>query len=126
VAEAKAALASATQEGPSRAIALATMAAMLLARGGSVSDALNHAREAQAMLDEMGGVDEGEALIRLTYARCLHAAGALPEAKAAIVLARERLHERASLIEAPELRRSFLEQLPDHVLTASLAEEWSL
>lgn len=124
VAEGRAALALATQEGPSRAIALATMAAVLLSVSQGLSEALTLSRQAIIMLEELGGVDEGEALIRLTYARCLHANGDGGGAARAIARAAQRLRDRALLIHPEELRAGFLERLPDHALTLSLAEEW--
>jgi eukaryotic-like serine/threonine-protein kinase len=124
IAEARAALALAPEVAPSRAIALATLASVLLGQEATRVEAYGHAKESIAMLQTIGGVDEGEGLIRLIYARCLHASGEIDAAKAAIEAASDRLHARALRITPEHLREGFLMRLPDHALTLALAEEW--
>jgi len=86
-------------------------------------DALATATEAMHVLEAGGTVEEGEALLRLVYARALLAAGDRPAAERAIIHARTRLHERAALIARPEWRASFLAGVPEHAQTLALARE---
>ncbi|HTL34632.1 MAG TPA: tetratricopeptide repeat protein, partial [Kofleriaceae bacterium] len=84
-------------------------------------EALIAAREAQGLLDALGGVEEGESLIRLTYAEALNAAGETQNARAAVKVARDRVLERAAKITDPEWRTSFLTHLPENARTLELA-----
>ncbi|CAN92004.1 Protein kinase [Sorangium cellulosum So ce56] len=108
---------------PLRAAAVALLARALLELGRP-DEALERAREAQAALDSLGGVEEGEALIRLTYAEALAAAGHRDEAEKAIAAAAEALMARASKFQDPRWRDSFLERVPEHAQTRSLARQW--
>jgi tetratricopeptide (TPR) repeat protein len=119
--EARAALAIAPPP-PLRAYALAALAQVLLRaqRGG---EALLAAREAVDLLDTLGSIEEGEALLRLVYAEALHAEGD-PRAASAILDARDRLLEQAAKIGDAALRRSFLERVPENARTLWLAETW--
>ena len=109
---------------PLRAHALATLAEVLLARG-AVEGALDAAREAIELLDELGTIEEGEALVRLVYAEALHASGD-GRAASAILAARAHLLERAAKIRDPILRRSFLERVPENARTVARAREWTI
>ena len=73
-----------------------------------------------------GGIDEGEARIRLIYAEALHATGELEEARVAIATARDRLLARAAKIGDEAWRRSFLECVPENSRTLELARAWSM
>jgi eukaryotic-like serine/threonine-protein kinase len=103
----------------SRMIALATRAQLLL-HDGQVERALVDARQAIEGLEALGRVQEGESLIRLTWAEALTAAGCEPEARTAILTAHERLLERAGSIEDPQLRASFLENVPESARVVAL------
>jgi tetratricopeptide (TPR) repeat protein len=107
---------------PFRAFALGTLAATLLA-SGRVEQAHAAATEAHAVLTELGAIEEGEAAVRLVYARALEAKGLLPEARAAFAAAREHLLAQAARIRDDELRQSFLDRVPEHAETLALARE---
>jgi tetratricopeptide (TPR) repeat protein len=103
------------------AYALAMGAKVKLARGRH-AEALADASKAAQMLLDLGGLEEGESLVRLTYAEALHAAGDIEAARAELAAARGRLLERAAKIADPALRRSFLERMPDNARTIELAD----
>ena len=104
---------------PARSYSLAVLAEVLIACG-NIGEALTRAREAHAILEQLGAIDEGEGYVRLIYALALRASGAEEEAVAAIATARARLQRIAGLISDPALRASFLERVPENVLTLSL------
>jgi eukaryotic-like serine/threonine-protein kinase len=108
---------------PARAHALAVAAQVELARGDTDA-ALRDATEADKLLQQVGVLDEGEAVVRLVHAEALHASGRAAEARAAITAARDRLLERAVRIRDEALRRSFLEQVPENARTIALAQAW--
>jgi len=105
---------------PTKAYALACLARTRVRQGRS-DEADSFARAAMAMLEEMGGVDEGEAMIRLAHVEGLLGVGRVDEAKAALGRARDRLLERAALIRSTALRTSFLEHVPENAGTLALA-----
>jgi tetratricopeptide (TPR) repeat protein len=105
---------------PSRAVALALLARALLARGNA-AEALAPAAEAFAQLEATGGLEEGEALVRLVHAEALDAAGQPGEAGAARAAAHARLLERAARIRDPDIRERFLRQVPEHAATLAAA-----
>jgi eukaryotic-like serine/threonine-protein kinase len=74
--------------------------------------------------DAGGNVEEGDALLRLTLARALVAVGDRTGARTVIAHARDQLLARAATIDRPELRRTFLENVPQHAMTVKLAAEW--
>jgi tetratricopeptide (TPR) repeat protein len=102
--------------------AKAVLARALLARGRP-AEAHPHAEEAMALLDELGTIEEGEAMVRLAYAESLLARGAADDARAALDRARARVLERAEKIGDERWRRSFLENVPEVMRTLSLAGE---
>ncbi len=108
---------------PTLAVASAVLARILLARGARV-EALTAAAGAMRTLEELGGVEEGEALVRLVHAEALRESGDEEGARDAIRAARARLEERAQRLRDASLRRSFLEQVPEHARTVALAAEW--
>jgi eukaryotic-like serine/threonine-protein kinase len=87
-------------------------------------EALEAAREATRFQEAGGKVEEGDALVRLTHARALFACGDRAAAAKCVVIARDRLLERAGAITNAVYRKTFLENIPEHVLTFRLAEEW--
>jgi tetratricopeptide (TPR) repeat protein len=100
--------------------ALAALALALLQQGRD-SEALTQAREAYRVLEEVGRVDDGEALIRLVYGRCLIVSGRDQEGHWVIRHAARRLEERAAAIDDPVWREAFLTRLSFHAETLSLA-----
>ena len=114
--EARAAVAEALADPPLPPILAegsAILGQILLARGRP-GEALAVARSAMTLLDQMGGIDGGESIIRLTYAEALAATGDAAQASVAFATARARLLAIAGKIADPELRRHFLEEIPDN------------
>jgi tetratricopeptide (TPR) repeat protein len=105
----------------SRVSALEALAQVQLARGAS-GDALATAREAMALFETLGGMEEGEAALRLVHAEALEACGLVAEARVAIAAARARLNERASRITSVPLRQSFLTHVAENAGTVALSE----
>ncbi|MCW5836304.1 MAG: protein kinase [Labilithrix sp.] len=87
---------------PYRAALLAFMTLTLIHKGASPEEIFRAASEAMRLFEQIGGVGEGEALIRVAYAEALHACGDVEGAKKAIGAARDRLLARASKIKNPE------------------------
>jgi tetratricopeptide (TPR) repeat protein len=104
---------------------LATSAKILLLQGRA-AEARERATEAIRLLEAQGGIEDGEALIRLVYAESLHATGAHEEARAAIASARARLASLAEKIRDPALHASFLERVPENAETLRLAQVWGV
>ncbi len=99
-----------------QAEAWAILARVLLARG-AVDEAARLACAGVEQLERLGGIDDGEAFIRLTHADALRAVGRGAEADVALTLARARLHARAARIADPGLRASFLTEVPENAQT---------
>jgi tetratricopeptide (TPR) repeat protein len=106
---------------PARPYAMAILAKVHLARGDAAA-ALPLADQAARDLDELGAIDTGEALVRLTLVEALDAAGD-PRSRDALLAAKTRLLERASRIDDRALRDSFLDRVPDNARTMALAKE---
>src|SRR6185503_7466638 len=104
-----------------RAYAIAVLASMLLMQRQPAS-ALVYAQEALSLMEKLGGVEEGESLIRVTYALALRGNGNGPEGRAQLEEARVRLLERADRIGDPHWRQSFLEGVADNARVVHLAE----
>jgi serine/threonine protein kinase/tetratricopeptide (TPR) repeat protein len=104
---------------PLRAYAQGTLARVLLRRG-SVEPALEAARAAMEQLRALGGIEEGESVVRLAHAETLEAAQDKSAAKIALSEAVCRLRERAAKIEDPRLRESFLRRIPENARTLEL------
>jgi tetratricopeptide (TPR) repeat protein len=105
---------------PMRAVAAAVLARVLLRRG-HVDEALVAARDAFAILEELGALEEGESLVRLVHAEALSAAGEDAEFVRAIASARESLLARASRIGDLARRDRFLTAIPDNAWTLALS-----
>jgi tetratricopeptide (TPR) repeat protein len=103
----------------SRAMALAVLAQTLL-KQDKKTEGLARAREGMDLLRSLGALEEGEGLVRLTFAEALSAAGD-PGASAAIVAAKGALLARAGNIHDPALRTSFLECVDENAATIALA-----
>ena len=122
--EAQDALLLLPEPAPLRPFALATLARALLL-GGRRQEALEIAREAYRLLESLGNIESGEPLVRLVFAEALEANESRAQALAVIGQACEVLHHRAGTISRADWRRSFLENIPDHVRTVTLAGRWT-
>jgi tetratricopeptide (TPR) repeat protein len=103
----------------SQAAARAVAAAACLA-AGRADAAATHARVGMAILATTP-MDEREALLRVVYAESLAASGDHVAAQSAIAEAQRRLLERSARIADAELRRSFLEAVPENARTFAVA-----
>ncbi len=105
---------------PTAAAVLASLAQVLLDRGDAdpsadrTDEALAVADEARRIAREVGGVDEGEALIRLQHARALERLGRLDEAERSLQEAAAWLLERARKITPEVAREAFLARVPEN------------
>jgi len=108
---------------PVRAYALALLAGIAIVKR-TETEALSRAGEAQAILDKLEGIEEGESLVRGTYALALRVMGREEEAHKRILEARRRLLVRADKISDPRWRQSFLEQVPDNARVMEFAAVW--
>jgi tetratricopeptide (TPR) repeat protein len=103
-----------------RAYALGTLAQAALA-SGDAAKARAAAEEAMSIVSALGGLEEGEALVRLAHAEVLLACGDEAAARAALGAARERLLARAAKIQDPARRASLLANVPEHARILELA-----
>jgi tetratricopeptide (TPR) repeat protein len=108
---------------PVQAHALATLADIWLLLGRA-RDSLQPAEEAVRLLEDLGGIEDGEALVRLVHAVALGQVGHHNAARAAIAKARDRLLARADRIASPIWRTSFLTRVPENARTLTLARQW--
>jgi tetratricopeptide (TPR) repeat protein len=104
-----------------RAYALGTLARALLS-AGDVAAARAPAAEAMAIMASLGGLEEGEPLVRLAHAEVLLANGDVDAARAALAKARDGVLSRAAKVQDPARRQSFLAAVPEHARTLALAE----
>jgi len=100
--------------------ALAALAQVLLAKGKN-EEALAIAEKANGILIELGAMDEGESLVRLTLVEALIANGDLESGRVALDVAHERLLKRAERIRDRDMHQSFLERVPENARILSLA-----
>jgi len=98
---------------PLRAYALAVEADALLALGDP-SGAAARARRAVELIDALTGVDEGEAYARWILARALAAAGEAAASAEAAAVGWRKVTAAAAAIGEADLRRSFVDALPEH------------
>jgi tetratricopeptide (TPR) repeat protein len=105
----------------SRAMALAVLARTLLA--AKKEEALVFAKQAMELLQTLGALEEGEALVRLTFADALHAKGD-PTARDVIREARDAILRRAAGIRDPRYQKSFVERVEENRETLAKAGEW--
>ena len=108
---------------PVHAAALSALALVLLDLPDPAG-ARAAAEEAMRIFREVGGVLEGESMIRLVYAESLWATGDKDAARAAIAEARDRLVARADAIKNRAWRKSFLERVRENIRTLARAGEW--
>ncbi|MBE7484920.1 MAG: protein kinase [Polyangiaceae bacterium] len=119
VAEAERAVAMLAHVPPTRIHAMAVLAVALRA-AGRLEDSLEMARSANAALNEVGSIADGEALVRLALADALIATGDEDAARDVARRAVARLRERAAAIGDPAVRASFLESVTAHRRLAEL------
>ncbi|WP_437596228.1 protein kinase [Sorangium sp. So ce590] len=121
--EARAAVALAPSA-PTFAVQASAVLARALLGLGRTDEAMRAAAEASAQLAEFGTLEEGESLVRLTYAEVLAASGRHAQALAAIASARATLLARAEKLSDPTWRERFLRDVPDNARTLDLARQW--
>ncbi|WP_437573711.1 protein kinase domain-containing protein [Sorangium sp. So ce887] len=122
-AEARAAVAL-VQSAPTLGVPAYAVLARALLGLGRIDEAVRTATEANSMLESFGTLEEGESLVRLTYAEALSASGRQHEAIAAIASARTALLARAEKLIDPTWRERFLRDVPDNARTLELARQW--
>lgn len=103
--------------------ALAFYASLQINRG-QFDAALKSATESFTTLDRLGGIEEGEPLIRLVYALALRAAGQEAEGRKRIAEARKRLYEMARRLGDKHWQNTFLSNAPDNARLLSVASQW--
>lgn len=123
--EAHAAMDVAGAPPPLIALAWAVLARIHLESSGA-HKAEAPAREANRILEALGGVEEGEAYIRLVFAETRVAMGDQAGAREALETARVRILERAAMIQDPAWKQSFLERVRENARTLELAREWRI
>ncbi|WP_437581969.1 protein kinase domain-containing protein [Sorangium sp. So ce887] len=121
--EARAAVALAPSA-PTFAVQASAVLARALLGLGRTDEAMRAAAEASSQLSELGTLEGGEPLVRLTYAEALAASGRHAEAMAAIASARTALLARAEKLIDPTWRERFLRDVPDNARTLDLARQW--
>ncbi|HEY8077211.1 MAG TPA: AAA family ATPase, partial [Labilithrix sp.] len=121
--EAKVAVDASISMPPLRAYALAVLGRVLL-QDARPHQAEEPARDAMNLLDALGGIEEGESFVRLTFAETLDAIGDHDGACDAIRDARVRLLERAANIRDETWKVSFLEKVGENARTFELARDW--
>jgi tetratricopeptide (TPR) repeat protein len=108
---------------PARAQALATVAAVLCA-AGRLDEALATAREAVRAVDALGGLEEGETLVRLAEVDTLEARGEREAARAALGIACARLGVQAMRIRDAAWRVTYVRGVPEHARAMSMGAAW--
>jgi hypothetical protein len=96
-----------------RILALTTVARARLELGDG-GGALEAASEATGLLDALGGLEEGEAVLHLVHARALERAGRAAEAAAVLARGAAFVRALARRIGDPEWRARILEDVPAH------------
>jgi len=106
---------------PTHAYALGVSAAALVAME-RYDEALERAKQGMEILQELGGTEEGEALLRLAHVEALFGVGDDFAAKMVLNIAVKRLHVRADSITDPIARSTFLSAVPENEKTLMLYE----
>jgi len=117
--QAAAALDAASNNPPIKALALAALGQVRLARG-EIAGALECTREAVRIVESLGRTEDGDALVRLAHGRALDASNDA-ETKRFLADAAERVRSHGAKISDPELRKSFLELVPENAALLALA-----
>lgn len=92
-------------------------------RGGDYIGAVRATDEGLALLEVVGSVDEGDALLRLARVESLRAIGDLPAAGDALRTAHTRLTSRAARCADEAARTRFLYDIPEHARIMQLVDE---
>jgi tetratricopeptide (TPR) repeat protein len=108
---------------PVRAAGLAIAARAMLSLGYA-TEALEHAERSVALIDSIGGIEDGEALARLVLAETKMACGHADEAHRAIASARDRLNTGAARLADATARDAYMQRIEEHARTMALADEW--
>ncbi len=106
-----------------RAHASAFYSSLQIGRG-QVDVALKSMTEAFMTVERLGGIEEGEPLIRLVYALALRAAGQEAEGRKRIAEARTRLFDIAKRLGEKRWQNAFLTGAPDNALLLAVASQW--
>ncbi|WP_437741431.1 protein kinase [Sorangium sp. So ce1504] len=91
---------------------------------GRAAEAAAIAEDLVARLQALGIRPPEATELALVHAEALHAAGSTDEARAALAAARAALLARADRIPDVEIRRCFLENVPENARLLALAEAW--
>jgi tetratricopeptide (TPR) repeat protein len=121
--EVRLALDNAGASPPLRAYGLAILASVYL-QSGRADRAEPCARDSIQLLESLGGVEEGEAFIRLTYAESRDALGDVAGAREAIQTARVRILERTAMIQDAQWKDTFVQKVRENVRTLELFRAW--
>jgi serine/threonine protein kinase/predicted ATPase len=120
-AEATAAIGHLAENPPSLAMALALRARALIATGEGTG--IEEARQAYGILETLGGLDEGEMLVRLAWAEALSMNGRDEEARGVAGVGSRRLRQLAERLHDPHLQQCYLEAVPENAALIAFAEE---
>jgi ATP/maltotriose-dependent transcriptional regulator MalT len=109
---------------PLRAHALAIAAQIALARRRP-DEALARAKEATALLESLGGLEEGEVLVRLVHAEALDANGDREAARRSLAAAVALVTARAQKLADPEVRAAFVGAVAENARAVALHRAWA-
>jgi tetratricopeptide (TPR) repeat protein len=93
---------------------------------GNATAALDEATQGMQLMETHGRPEEGEMVVRLAYARALHANGKLDAARKVIEDIVRSIDAAAARIGDATLRQSYLDGVPEHALALSLARSWKM
>ena len=105
---------------PMMGLAYAVLSRARLAND-DVRGAVAAAEAGMEVFESQGGLEEGEAMLRLAHAMALRAASRPEETTEVIRAACARLQEQADRIGDADWRRTFLKNIEDHALTMAFA-----
>jgi hypothetical protein len=100
--------------------------AQILLQTGRPFEALAAATKAKDLLDSLGTMEDGDALVRLVFAEALHATDDVEGARAALSTAHASILRDAQTIRDDEMRQSFLNNVPEHARILELARAWAV
>lgn len=110
---------------PAHVLALVAQADLELAHR-TPREALVTAEKAHALLEELGGVEDSESLVRVVYAEALHANGRFDDAKGVIVREIARLAVQLAKIKNASWRKSFLARVGSNARVIARAKDWAV